>query len=201
MIGQLRGTIISKQPPLLILDVHGVGYEVHAPMSTFYQLPDLQQEAMLLIHFVVREDAQLLYGFHSSRERDLFRALIKVNGVGPKLALTILSGIEVDSFVQCVQNNDHSRLTCIPGIGKKTAERLLIETRDVLSQWTAQTAINELSQQSVVRNPAQDAISALTTLGYKPAEAKRAINLIQQPDLSSEALIRLALQHIAQGNS
>jgi holliday junction DNA helicase RuvA len=194
MIGFLRGTIVDKQPPFLMLDVGGIGYEICAPMSTFYHLPDLQQPVTLLTHLVVREDAHLLYGFHQRRERDLFRALIKVNGVGPKLALSILSGITTAEFVQCVQNNDLSRLVHIPGIGKKTAERLLIETRDALADWSAttDTAVSTQEQQYI-----QDAISALTALGYKPAEAQRAIQQIQDRCHTPEELIRLALQNMA----
>ena len=192
MIGFLRGIIVNKQPPILILDVNGVGYEIHAPMSTFYHLPDLLQSVSLLTHLIVREDAHLLYGFYQSEERDLFRALIKVNGVGPKLALSILSGISIQEFVQCVQDNDVSRLVLIPGIGKKTAERLIIETRDTLANWTSTdlAITNITSEQRYV----QDAVSALTALGYKPNEAQRAIKQVQQQGRNSEELIRLALQ-------
>ncbi len=146
MIGRLSGKIIAKTPPELVIDVNGVGYEVFAPMTTFYKLPALHQAVTLFIHHVVREDAQLLFGFHDEQERRLFRALIKVNGVGPKLALTILSGIEAAQFVLCVQAQDCSRLTAIPGIGKKTAERLIIETRDTLSQWDITPQLNGESE-------------------------------------------------------
>lgn len=192
MIGRLTGMIIEKQPPLLILDVHGVGYEVFAPMTTFYQLPDLQQVTTLLTHMVVREDAQLLYGFYSHQERNLFRALIKVNGVGPKLALTILSGIEPDEFVQSIHNNCSATLVKIPGIGKKTAERLIVEMRDVLNNWTITTTNTQHSNQQSV----QDAISALTALGYKHNEACKMVEKIKPGDHSSEQLIRLALQNM-----
>lgn len=200
MIGRLFGKIIEKTPPLLILDVNGVGYEVFSPLSTFYNLPDLNQNVQLLTHMIVREDAMLLYGFSQARERALFRSLIKVSGVGPKLALTILSGIEPDQFVTCIQQNDASSLINIPGIGKKTAERLMIEMRDALAKWelsipttdnqTASTT-QTISQQN---NIITDAISALTALGYKPNDAKRMINKVYAPNLNSEALIRLALQ-------
>jgi holliday junction DNA helicase RuvA len=195
MIGFLRGIIVDKLPPVLVLDVNGVGYEIQAPMSTFYHLPDLQQSVSLLTHLIVREDAHLLYGFYQSQERDLFRALIKVNGVGPKLALSILSGITIQEFVQCVQDNDVTRLVHIPGIGKKTAERLVIETRDTLLRWNSSdfTPAAIPSEQRYI----QDAISALTALGYKPNEAQRAIKQVQQPGRSSEELIRLALQNMA----
>jgi len=192
MIGRLHGVIIEKQPPLLILDVSGVGYEVYAPMSTFYHLPALNQTTTLLTQLIVREDAQLLYGFYQTQERDLFRALIKVNGVGPKLALTILSGIQPDEFVACVQNNDISRLVLIPGIGKKTAERLIMETRDPLADWSA-------ALESQQPNNLQDAISALTALGYKPQEASRVVKKVYQEGQSREALIRSALQHMTAG--
>ncbi len=135
MIGQIRGIILEKQPPQLLVDVHGVGYEIDAPMSTFYQLPDVGQEVSLFTHFVVREDAHHLYGFYTRDERHLFRTLLKVNGVGPRLALTILSSTAPDEFVRCVLNNDTASLVRLPGIGKKTAERLVIEMRDKLSDW------------------------------------------------------------------
>lgn len=197
MIGCLRGIIIEKQPPLVVVDVNGVGYEVYAPMSTFYHLPDLQHTVTLLTHLVVREDAHLLYGFYQRQERNLFRALIKVNGVGPKLALAILSGITTHEFVQCVRENDISRLVHIPGIGKKTAERLVIETRDALADWASATAPPLAPEQQHI----QDAISALTALGYKPADAQRAIKQVQQQGGNSEELIRLALQRVVRSGS
>jgi len=198
MITHLTGKLIDKKPPVLTIDVNGIGYEVHAPMSTFYQLPDIDNTITLLTHFVVREDAHLLFGFSQEQERKLFRALIKVNGVGPKLALTILSGMETDQFVQCIQAQNANSLTNIPGIGKKTAERLMIEMRDALSNW--EMNINpESALQTDLLNPNQvmyDAISALTALGYKPQEAKNAISKVHQPNHSNEQLIRLALQQM-----
>lgn len=134
MIGQLRGTLLEKRPPVLLLDVNGVGYEVEAPMTVFYDLPDTGESLTLHTHFVVREDAQLLYGFADRYERELFRALIKVNGVGPKMALAILSGIEADRLAQCIHDQDTTSLVKVPGIGKKTAERLVIEMRDRLDK-------------------------------------------------------------------
>ena len=128
MIGLLRGVILEKQAPDLLIDVAGVGYEVQLPLTSFYKLPEVGKEAVIYTHFVVREDAQLLYGFHTSTERALFRQLIKANGIGPKLALTILSGLSAQQFVRCVQHDDISTLVKLPGVGKKTAERLLIET-------------------------------------------------------------------------
>lgn len=198
MIGFLRGKIVNKQPPLLIIDVGGIGYEVYAPMSTFYQLGEDSQTVTLLTQLIIREDAHLLYGFYHPQERDLFRALIKVNGVGPKLALSLLSGMSVDEFVLCVQNKDISRLVLIPGVGKKTAERLLIETRDSLEKWTISSA-NTLSLMNT-SSYVQDAISALITLGYKLNEAQRAIKEVQDQGKNSEELIRLALQNQLSGS-
>jgi Holliday junction DNA helicase RuvA len=193
MIGRIRGILLAKQPPYLLLDVNGVGYEITAPMSTFYQLPPVQAEVILYTHLAVREDAHNLYGFHNEHDRRLFRALIKVNGIGPKLALTILSGIEPAQFIQCVSNNDASQLIGIPGIGRKTAERLIIETKDVLASW--QTALGEPQPLIVGENEhVQDAIQALIALGYKPKDASQAITQVKQPQASSEELIRLALK-------
>jgi len=190
MITRISGLLLEKKAPTLIIDVHGLGYELFVPMSTFYQLPNIGETVTLLTHFVVREDAQLLFGFFSERERQLFRALIKVSGVGPKLAMTILSGIEPDQFVQCVQNQDIDTLTRIPGIGKKTAARLMIETRDRLSEWEVTVLPIDLNQAM------QDALSALSALGYKPSDAKRVITKIHQPNHNSEQLIKLALQQM-----
>ncbi len=187
MIGHLRGQILRKQPPHLLIDVHGVGYEVEAPMSTFYNLPEAGAEVTLFTHLVVREDAQVLFGFGSEAERRFFRSLIKVNGVGPKLALTILSGISVEGFVRCVQENDTAALTRLPGIGKKTAERLVVEMRDRLDDVSASTTAGSA-------HPRDEALSALVSLGYKPQEASHMLRGIKEQDLSSEELIRRALQ-------
>lgn len=196
MITHICGLLIEKKAPLLTIDVNGIGYEIHAPMSTFYQLPEAGAKITLLTHFVVREDAQLLFGFFTERERRLFRALIKVNGVGPKLALTVLSGMETDHFVQCIQTQNTSALTHIPGVGKKTAERLIVEMRDALSQWNAPTVSTSQIELVDPNQVIQDAISALTTLGYKPAEAKNAVGKVHQPNHNNEQLIRLALQQM-----
>ncbi len=200
MIGRLSGTLIQKQPPLLMIDVHGVGYEVQAPMSTFYQLPELDQPVVLLIHMVVREDAQLLYGFYSEAERFLFKSLIKVNGVGPKLAVTILSGISAGEFVQVVENNDESGLIKLPGIGKKTAQRLIIEMKDRLKDWPYEglteqdkdslDAVNLNSEQDIIK----EATSALIALGYKPLEAGKMLSKLDKQDQSSQSLIKQALK-------
>ncbi len=202
MIGQLKGIILEKQPPQLLLDVHGVGYEIDAPMSTFYKLPEVGAEVTLLTHLVVREDAHLLYGFYSRDERMLFRTLLKVNGVGPRLSLTILSSIDPDEFVRCIVNNDTASLVRVPGVGKKTAERLIIEMRDKLSGWSsgAVTELNVLAKASPAaqgRNQIiQDAVSALITLGYKPQEASRAVSKADDGSLTSEEIIRYALREM-----
>lgn len=195
MIGRLRGTLLEKQPPQLLIDVNGVGYEVEAPMTTFYKLPEINQEVRLFMHMVVREDAQLLFGFFTEEERRLFRTLIKVNGVGAKVALGILSGIEAQDFANCILNNDTTRLIKIPGIGKKTAERLVVEMRDRLDSWEIKVSASEsVGKQTTAFSVESDAISALVSLGYKPQEASRAIANIEIDGLSSEEIIRLALK-------
>ncbi len=198
MIGRIKGTIIEKQAPELLIDVNGVGYEVFAPMSTFYRLPSLGEVVVLYTHFVVREDAQLLYGFFDKQERLLFRTLIKVNGVGPKLALTILSGIEADDFVRSVHRGDSDALVRLPGVGKKTAERLIIEMKDRLKDWqvdggniTSTPVHDTVVSHNVI---IADAESALVALGYKPTEAAKAIAAVKGDIESSEELIRAALK-------
>ena len=202
MIGRLRGTLAEKQPPHLILDVNGLGYELEVPMTTLYRLPSVGEPLTLHTHLVVREDAQLLYGFASKRERDFFRELIRLNGVGPKLALALMSSLEVDELVRCVQSQDTSALTKVPGVGKKTAERLLVELKDRFKAWETVPAMfalvpNQPGGQDV-SNPAAaaetDAVSALISLGYKPQEASKAISAIKEKGLSSEDLIRRALK-------
>lgn len=198
MIGQIRGIILEKQAPQLLVDVQGIGYELDAPMSTIYQLPDVGQEVTLFTHFVVREDAHHLYGFYTRDERLLFRTLLKVNGVGPRLALTILSSTTPEEFVHCVLNNDSGSLVRLPGIGKKTAERLIIEMRDKLSGWggvPAEGATLIKSENNNIRHQTlQDAISALITLGYKHQEANRMVTKIDDGAATSEELIRRALR-------
>jgi Holliday junction DNA helicase RuvA len=191
MIGFLRGRILRRQPPHLLIDVQGVGYEVEAPMSTFYSLPEAGAEVMLYTHLVVREDAHVLFGFGTETERHLFRALIRVNGVGPRLALTILSGVSVDNFVRCVRDNDSAALTRLPGIGKKTAERLVVEMRDRLEN----TGVDATA--GTAMNPRDEALSALVSLGYKPPEASRMLRAIKETGISSAELIRRALQNAA----
>ena len=194
MIGMLHGRIASKAPPQLVVDVGGVGYELEAPMSTFFLLPAVGQEVRLLTHMVVREDAQLLYGFGTDAERRLFRNLIKVSGVGPKIALALLSGISVEGFAHCVQNQDVSALTRVPGIGRKIAERLLIELRDRLNGAEAASGAAAVPMGS---SPEAEAFGALVALGYKPAEASRLLKSAEGGTQSTEELIRRALQNAA----
>ncbi|OHC27477.1 MAG: Holliday junction DNA helicase RuvA [Pseudomonadales bacterium RIFCSPLOWO2_12_59_9] len=198
MIGRLRGTLVEKQPPHLILDVNGVGYELEVPMTTLYRLPAVGEALILHTHLVVREDAQLLYGFADKRDRQLFRELIRLNGVGPKLALALMSGLEVDELVRCVQAQDCSVLVKIPGVGKKTAERLLVELKDRFKAWEALPGMDGLgiepSAGALVSNAENDALSALLSLGYKPQEASRAVAAVKEDGLSSEDLIRRALK-------
>jgi Holliday junction DNA helicase RuvA len=196
MIGQVHGILLEKQPPQLLLDVHGVGYEIDAPMGTFYHLPDVGQKITLYTHFVVREDAQHLYGFYTREERALFRTLLKVNGVGPRMGLTILSSVSPDEFVRCVVNNDTASLVQLPGVGKKTAERLIIEMRDKLSDWQQPATLTANTAQRTRNQAAQDAIAALIALGYKPQEASRVISKVDDGATSSEEMIRRALREM-----
>ena len=200
MIGQLHGTLLEKRAPWLLLDVAGVGYELEAPMTVFYQLPEPGEQVLLHTHFVVREDAQLLYGFASRFERELFRALIRVNGVGPKLALAILSGMEAERLVRCIELQDASTLVKIPGVGKKTAERLLIEMSDRLAKLdgASRTAAPGKVAAPLPADAISDAVAALESLGYRPRDAQAAVARITDADaLSSEMLIRQALKSLA----
>lgn len=195
MIGFLRGKLVHKSPPLLVLDVQGVGYEMEAPMTTFYQLPLIGAEITLYTHLVVREDAHSLFGFAAEAERSLFRMLIKVNGVGPKLALTILSGQSAEEFFRCIQDNDTQALVRLPGVGKKTAERLIIEMRDKLPDSCDVAApANTSHTAAVANNPKLEAVSALCSLGYKPVDANKMVQTINMEGKSCEEIIRLALQ-------
>jgi len=193
MIGSLQGRISLKVPPQLMIDVSGVGYELEAPMSTFFHLPAVGQEVRLLTHLVVREDAHMLYGFGTEDERRLFRSLIKVSGVGPKIALALLSGISVEGFAHCIQNQDAAALTKVPGIGRKTAERLLIEMRDRLGSPETQGSVVV----PVGASAESEAFGALVALGYKPAEATRLLKFAGPGTHSTEDLIRKALQSAA----
>ena len=194
MIGSLRGRIMWKWAPQLLLEVAGVGYEIEAPMSTFYGLPAVGNELFLLTHLVVREDAHVLYGFATDVERRLFRNLLKVSGVGPKLALGILSGTSVEGFSACVTSNDIAALTRIPGVGRKTAERLIIEMRDRLTIGGESVGASAEKQQS---GQEAEAFSALVALGYKPIEATRLIKLSDPAISNTEELIRAALKSAA----
>jgi Holliday junction DNA helicase RuvA len=197
MIGRIQGIILEKLPPELVIDVNGVGYEINASMNTFYHLPEVGEKVSLHTHFVVREDAQLLYGFVDKEERTLFRTLIKVNGVGPKLALTILSSVTPMEFAHYVADNNNAALVKLPGVGKKTAERLIIEMRDKLKG--AAFGIDAAAQTDLLtipihNSPEQEAISALIALGYKPQEASKAVSKVNITNLSSQEIIRQALK-------
>lgn len=195
MIGFLQGILVHKAPPLLLLDVQGVGYELEAPMTTFYNLPPTGANIKLHTHLVIREDAHILFGFSTEQDRALFRMLIKVNGVGPKLALTILSGQSAEEFHQCILNGDIQALVRLPGVGKKTAERLVIEMRDRLPNLGDAAPVRvDVSMTLPAKNPKQEAISALCALGYKPQDATKMVQGISTEDKSCEDIIRLALQ-------
>ena len=203
MIGRIRGTLAEKQPPEILVDVAGVGYEIHMPMTSFYQLPAVGEEVVVYTHFVVREDAQLLFGFADKMERGLFRELIKANGVGPKLGLAILSGMSAGQFLASVQNEDVSALVSLPGIGKKTAERLVVELKDRLAKFgKAQSIVvpppsgDLLSPNTIVEvnDAREEAQSALIALGYKPAQASKLVESVYSEGMESEALIREALK-------
>ena len=203
MIGRIRGTLLEKQLTEILVEVNGIAYEINIPMSTLYQLPETGQSLILHTHLAVREDAQTLYGFIDVSEKELFRALIKVSGVGPKLALAILSGMAVDDFVRTVNANDVASLVRMPGVGKKTAERLIIEMRDRLSEWVPSAGTAERGQSVATSSTASissEAETALVSLGYKPAEASRSVAQVlkNNDDVSdSETLIRLALKSMA----
>ena len=195
MIGQIRGQLIGKAAPTLLIDVNGVGYEVEAPMSTIYDLPALGEPVTLIIHFYVREDAQILYGFLTHAERTLFRLLLKVNGIGAKMALAVLSSMSPAEFKACILTADQAALVRIPGIGKKTAERLIIEMRDRMEKaLDLGTETVADSATGKANDPVAEATEALMALGYKPAEAGRMVRKISAPGLASEELIRLALK-------
>ena len=192
MIGFLRGTLIVKRPPLLTLDVNGVGYELEAPMSTFYRLPETGQPLSLVTHLVVREDAHSLYGFFTEAERALFRNLLKVSNVGPRIALGVLSGMSVDGFYQCVRDKDLVSLTKVPGVGRKTAERLLLEMADRLPEALGGDAV-ALPARSAAEGEAH---GALLALGYKPGEVVRMLKDLDTVRLSTEEMIREALKRV-----
>lgn len=204
MIGRLRGVLLEKTAPEMLIECNGIAYEVSMPMTSIYALPEVNQEAIIYTHFVVREDAQLLYGFANKVERKLFRLLIKVNGVGPKLGLAILSSMSADQFVSCVVHDDVSTIVKIPGVGKKTAERLLVEMRDRLKDWQGGTQaalpiaggveVPEYGDSMQVSDSKGDAANALVSLGYSQAQANNTIKAVYQENMTSEALIREALK-------
>ena len=200
MIGRIQGIIVYKQAPDLLVDVQGVGYEVQLPMSCFFELPAIGQDVTLWTHFVVREDAQLLFGFNNLNERALFRQLIKAQGVGPKMALAIMSGMSATQFVTSVQQGDVSTLVKIPGVGKKTAERLVVEMRDRLKDFAGTSPLQQSAgadEPTLVvsaENPLDDALSALLALGYKQAQAERAVRKVATAEMDSEMIIRQALK-------
>lgn len=206
MIGRIRGILIEKSPAQALVECAGLGYEVDIPYTTFFNLPETGDELVLHTHFVVREDAQSLYGFSSRLDRDLFRLLIKVNGVGPKLAAGILSGLDASQFIRCVEARDASALVKLPGVGKKTAERLLIEMTDRIGQLEGQftpgspnaTVSTDASGAGAAtgHHPAEEAEAALIALGYKPQEAAKAISKVAEDGMSSQELIRLALRNM-----
>jgi holliday junction DNA helicase RuvA len=197
MIGSVRGRIMAKTPPQLMVDVGGVGYELEAPMSTFFHLPAVGEEVSLLTHLVVREDAHVLYAFATESERRLFRSLIKVSGVGPKIALALLSGISVEAFSRCVVNEDITALTRVPGIGRKTAERLVIEMRDRLGDPEAPGGPVGVAPVAAGASPETEAYGALVALGYRAAEATRLLKAVGPGTHTTEELIRRALQGAA----
>ena len=190
MIGRLRGTLISKQPPALVVDVGGVGYELEAPMSTFFDLPETGREVNLFTHYAVKEDTAVLYGFLREAERSLFRSLQKVSGIGAKISLAVLSGVSTEEFARLIQLGDVASLTRIPGIGKKTAERMLVELRDRVSELGSAAA----SSAGVPKDPVSEATVALHALGYKPAEVTRLVRDAAAPGDRAEEIIRKALK-------
>ncbi|MCG6942932.1 MAG: Holliday junction branch migration protein RuvA [Thiohalocapsa sp.] len=201
MIGQLRGQILAKHPPQVLIDVGGVGYEVEAPMSTFYDLPAVGETVVLITHLAVREDAHVLYGFLHARDRALFRELLKVTGVGAKMALAILSGMDAERFALCVEQEDLTALSRLPGIGKKTAQRLVMEMKDRLAGLGAgaKAVLPARPAGTAADDPLADAISALTALGYKPADANRMARAVADGAETSEEIIRAALRSVSAG--
>ncbi len=197
MIGFLRGVLAAKHPPVIVLDVGGVGYELEAPMSTFYELPEIGESFRLVTQLVVREDAHILYGFATESERLLFRNLIKVSGVGPRIALAILSGISVEGFARCVRTEDAASLVKVPGIGKKTAERLIVEMRDRLASAEAGQSPAGAARPAEGLAPEDEAYGALVALGYKPPEAVKMLSKVDGEGKTSEEIIRAALQAAA----
>jgi len=196
MIAWLTGELLEKQAPSILLNVNGVGYELEAPMTTFYELPAVNESVSLFVHMVVREDAQLLFGFASRQQRELFRSLIKVNGVGPKVALAVLSTLSAQELLSCMANEDLKQLTKVPGIGMKTAQRLVVEMKDRLEKEFGDVALQVRAQGVGDANDRDDAVAALVSLGYKNNDASRVVKSLPD-DLSSEELIRQALRALS----
>lgn len=194
MIGRLQGTLLSKEPPLLLVDVGGVGYEVEAPMTVFAQLPANGETVTLLTHLSIKDDAHTLYGFSSADERSLFRSLLKISGIGAKLALTILSGASGAELSRMVAQGDTAALTRLPGIGKKTAERLIVELKDKLDGIGQSAGVSLPGSATPTGGAAGEAVAALQSLGYKGAEAVRMVRAVEAPDLDAAALVRQALK-------
>ncbi len=197
MIGYLRGTLAASQPPLLVVDVNGVGYEVEAPLSTCLELPQVGSEIHLITHLIVREDQHTLYGFASEAERQLFRDLIRVNRVGAKLALGILSGMSVGTFVSCVQTEDAGMLSKLPGVGRKTAERLIMDMRDKVDAQARVVSVTRINGEDAAGSSRQEAYNALTSLGYKPVEARKMIEAVDADLTRTEDILRSVLQSAA----
>ena len=199
MIGRLRGELVQKHPPFLLVDVNGVGYELEAPMSTFYDLPAQGGQVVLFTHLAIRDDAHVLYGFSSEQERGLFRALLRVSGVGAKMALAILSGMTADEFARCVQSEDTASLVRLPGVGKKTAERLIVEMRDRLDRVgvSGSAVVAGRPAGPAADTPVADAVGALIALGYRPNDASRMVRGVEAEGLTSEEIIRAALKSVA----
>lgn len=196
MIARLRGQVWEKLPPnIVVIDANGVGYEVEVPISTFSMLPAIKAEASLYIQQIVREDANLLYGFYTLEEKEAFRILIKVSGIGPKSAIVILSGLSVAELYEVIANEDVTRLTRVPGIGKKTAERLIVELKDKIKA-VSMISSGDLLDMGPVHNPVNDAVLALTTLGYKTSDAEKMIKKVAKPNMAVDELIKIALQSL-----
>lgn len=198
MIGWLNGVVVDRHHPgKLVIDVHGVGYDVETSLPTFFELQDKEGPVVIHIHTIVREDALLLYGFYHKEERALFRALIKVNGVGPKMAIAILSSITPHEFIQCIHHQNTALLTKLPGIGKKTAERLVVEMKDSLLNWMSSSSDITVTMPKI--NEQSEAVSALEALGYKYQDASKVVKKLDDGSKPCEALIREALQVLAGG--
>jgi len=194
MIARLAGTLIHKQPPMMVIDIAGVGYEVEAPLSVFYDLPEIGQPVVILTHLSIKDDSHTLYGFSSEAQRTLFRQLLKISGIGAKLALTILSGVSGDELARYVADNDIASLTRLPGIGKKTAERIIMELRDKLDVLPATAGSAQGGSAVIAGDASSEAADALRALGYKPQEVSHMVRQAAEPDMSAEEIIRRALQ-------